>query len=812
MPSRTKRRELRRKRRDKNEKSPTPLNRHAAVIVQAIGGAAALLEQAPEGDATLPWCEAELTKTVNSLAASLGRYGRFAVCEVARMNFLPWSFMADANFLDTEGGPARLELLSLLAAASDVSRDPAARDIWHQLEVWKTEVDKIIHLSAMVHLFRATASGTFDPMTKIQASTRASEVQIRNLSYPDMLKSTLEDLFDEPGIRNALNNLFGFDLNIAIDVLEACEDIQAGRMSDRLNTMMMRIQEAQANQADFTPEELQELGTQIYSDMWDPSDSEISLTPEEVAEKLGTSAETVRSVFIEFALDTKLGSPASVVENFTTGDNALRTHPLISDASGLRFMLVHPSLTLPSIRENFEQRLKGSPYWDEYQAHRGKYLETEAERCLSLVLPGARTLSGFEYFVPVDEIEERGVPAGYTKLVEGDLLFLLDDAAVITEAKAVAVAPAARAGHTRRLRNDITRIITKAAEQADRLKDRIEKDGGFRLRDNTWVDASAVREIHTIAVSLEDLSSVSTATADLVEAGLLDKDSIPWTVSLNDLRLVTQLVDDSAVAAFLLYLRRRRHPEATKMYSAADELDFFLYFFENGLYVQPDPELMKDELKHIKEVRVRDRRRRKEQLRARKFISSHTDALDAWHWYQIGISDTPADKPVLKGSPALPIVRELQQRKDFGWCSIGATFLSGATGTQEAFMQTPTQLIRRAKADGRGHHVARPVGSSRKDAWLLVWAAEDTSVNLADATQLLRDYAQAKKYQLGMPRAAVLIFDIASADLKMVIYEGTPLIADARLEALVEKLQPADRWETSIPSLPNRKGSGIRGA
>ncbi len=780
--------------------------------METIGGAAALLEQAPDGDATLPWCEAELAKTVNSLSSSLGRYGRFAVCEVARMNFLPWSFMAGANFMDTEGGPARVELLSLLAAAADASRDPDSSDIWQQVEVWKTEVDKIIHLSAMVHLLRATVGGTLDPVIKIQASTRASEVQVRNLSYPDMVKSTLDDLFDEPDIKTALNNLFGFELHTAIDVLEACHDIQSDKMSDRMNNMMMRIQAAQANQAHLSAAELRELGTRIHEDMWDPGDSEVSVTPEEVGAKLGISEETVNSVFGEFALDANLGSPTSVVENFTTGDNALRTHPLMSDASGLRFMLVHPSLILPSIRENFEQRLKASSYWDEYQAYRGKYLEAETERRLSSVLPGARILSGFEYFVPVDEAEERGDPAGYTKLVEGDLLFLLDDVAVITEAKAVAVAPAARAGHTRRLRNDITRIITKAAEQADRLKDRIEKDGGFRLRDGNWVDANAVREIHTVAVSLEDLSGVSTATADLVEAGLLNKDSIPWTVSLNDLRLVTELVDDSAAAMFLLYLRRRRHPEATIMYSAADELDFFIYFFESGLYVQPDPDLMKNDLAHMKEERVRDRRRREEQLRARRFISSHTDALDAWHWYQIGISDTPADKPALKGSPALPLVRELQQRRDFGWCSIGATFLSGATGTQEAWMATPRQLIKRAKADGRGHHLARPVGTSRKDAWLFVWAVEDTSANLAEAMQLLRDYAKAKKYQLRMPRAAVLIFDIASGDLKTVMHEGSPLIADARLKALVEKLQPADKWEKSIPSLPKRKGTGIRGA
>lgn len=120
--------------------------------------------------------------------------------------------------------------------------------------------------------------------------------------------------------------------------------------------------------------------------------------------------------------------------------------------------------------------------------------------------------------------------------------------------------------------------MTRAAEQAGRLKERMEKDRGFRLRDGTWVNTENVREIHTMAVSLEDLSGVSTATADMLRAGLLDAESIPWTVSLNDLRLIVELVDPSAVAVFLLYLRRRRHPEATVVFAAVDELDFFLNF------------------------------------------------------------------------------------------------------------------------------------------------------------------------------------------------------------------------------------------
>ncbi len=784
------------------------IDRHGAIVMAVLAESAALLQRSPGGDATLPWLEQQLTKTISSLSTRLSRHSTFAVCEVARINLLPWTFMRGANFMDTEGGPARIELLTMLSATSPRTQEGDPPQIWAEIGEWKTAVDRIIQLSAMIGLFRAIEDGTLDPMAKIQASTRASEVLLRESSYADMVKTTLTDLFDTPQMKTVLINLLSFDLNDAINVLEACHEIQTDKFNDRLSAMMVELQEGMANQEDLSDAEKESIRNRLNG-TWDPSDDDISVSSAEIAAKLGTSENTVTAVLNQFVLPTELGSPEEVVSNFTTGDNALRTNPVISDGNG-RFMLVHPSLALPAIRENFEQRLKQSPSWNEYQSHRGKYLEDETSKCLSRVLPGADIRSGFEYFVPASDLEEAGDPAGYTKLVEGDLLFVLDDIAIIAEEKAVALAPSARAGNTRRLRSDLVRIVTKAAEQAGRLKERMEKDGGFRLRDGSWVSTENIREIHTMAVSLEDLSGVSTATADLLQAGLLDADNIPWTVSLNDLRLVIELVDPSATAMFLLYLRRRRHPEATVMFAAVDELDFFLYFFENGLYVQPDPDVMKAELPHMTNVRTGDRRRRKGQ--ARQFITSRTDPLDAWHAYETGVSDVPAAKPEITGSPTMALVRELQSRKGSGWCSIGATLLSGSTRTQQEWMNTSRELVKRFRVDGHGHHVTRPYGSNRADAWLLVWAVEDSATpEFGSATTLLTDYIRAKKYQMGFSRAAALIFDAKSGDLHTVLYDGSPLVADEKLKRLIEKLHPVDKWQKSIPKVRSSSRGGRGG-
>ena len=802
MTSRTRRRETRRRRRAKAEEGDRGIDRHGALIMNVLAKSAALLRQAPGGDATLPWLEEQLAETISSVSTGLSCYSTFAVCEVARLNLLPWTFMRGANFMDTEGGPARIELLTMLAAATPRAQDGNPPPIGRSFEKWKIAADNIIQLAAMTNLHRAIEGGVLDPMAKIQASTRASEVLLRESSYADMVKATLTDLFDPPPIKSALVDLLSFDLGHAVSVLEACDEIQIDKFNARMSAMMADLERGMANQDSLTDAAKDEIRDRLDG-TWDPSDGDVSASSAEIAQSLGIPETIVTAVLDQFVLPDGDAPPEEVVSNFTTGDNALRTNPVISDGKG-RFMLVHPALALPAIRENFEQRLKQSPSWDIYQAHRGKYLEDETAKCLSRVLPGAHVRSGFEYFVPASAAEEAGNPAGYTKLVEGDLLLLLDDVAVIAEEKAVALAPSARAGNTRRLRSDLVRVVTKAAEQAGRLKERMKQDGGFRLRDGSWVNTESVREIHTMAVSLEDLSGVSTATADLLQAGLLDADNIPWTVSLNDLRLIVELVDPTAVAMFLLYLRRRRHPEATVMFSAADELDFFLYFFENGLYVQPDPEAMKNELPHMTSVRTGDRRRRDGQ--ARQHITSRTDPLDAWHAYKTGVSDAPASKPEIVGSPTIPLLRELQHRRDHAWCSIGATLLSGSTRTQQEWMDTPKDLIKRARADGHGHSVTRPYGTNRTDAWVQVWAVEDTSASeFESAVDHLKDYVRAKKYQLGFPRAMALVFDSQSGELHSVLYDGSPLIADEYLEGLVAKLFPVDQWQKSLPKVPKAR-------
>ena len=110
-------------------------------------------------------------------------------------------------------------------------------------------------------------------------------------------------------------------------------------------------------------------------------------------------------------------------------------------------MLVHEALALPAVREVIETRLKAAGRSDTYLRHRGHWVENEAVDLLAGVVPAARILRGFNYFVPDPQSAvPQAVPEEYTKRVEGDGLILIDDVELIIEVKSVTLTAGARGG------------------------------------------------------------------------------------------------------------------------------------------------------------------------------------------------------------------------------------------------------------------------------------------------------------------------------------------------------------------------------
>ncbi|GHF22647.1 preprotein translocase subunit SecA [Pseudolysinimonas yzui] len=771
---------------------------HAEAVADSVARLAAVMHELLSADAPLDEADRQIELELDGLKIKLQQHRPERVVELARLACLPWA-IAGLIKPDTEGGIVKAELLSLIAlTSSGAATDGSAADevpnaLYQEAHEWAEAVGRIIQLLEARLLLTLKGAPEQD-LERVSMHARAREVWIRNTSYPDMIQTTHDRLFGHGSTPSALTAALGFDARDAHSVMTKLHELQTEGMNQRLEASFGFLDKASATPpSDPDPAHVAKM-REMWNTAWQPTANLVAISSTDVASATGLDIQVVEAVLDRFAVDLHTQTTREIVDGFMVGDNPLRTNPVIRTDRG-QFMLVHDALVQPAIRENLEQALKGLPAWDEYAKWRGDLLEDIGKVALEKVLPGATAYLGFDYFVPANDQEGLADPASYTKKVEGDMLFVLDDVAIIVEAKAVAITPAARAGDTRKLRRNLTDLISKASEQAARLQRRIEEDGGARLHAGGWLDLSHVREIHTVALSLEDLSGVATATSDLIDAGLLDQSHIPWVVSIHDLQIIVDVVDRPA--EFLLYLRRRRDPEVSLAYTAPDELDLFLYFYERGLYVAPDPVKMVAALPHLSAPSTGDLRRRAKQGRA--LISTRTDPLDAWHYSRVNSALPPAPKPTLSGSPMIGLADELQSRGFYAWLSLGATLLSGSTKVQAGWSRAPKQLLARSSRDGRERTLTVPIGNTLGDSWLLVWMSRPTQRDIGEITQLAHDYLKAKKYQLKFPRGAVLIYDEGTKELLDVAYDGTLPHPDPQMDRVIAKLLPVGAMASPPP-------------
>jgi hypothetical protein len=528
-----------------------------------------------------------------------------------------------------------------------------------------------------------------------------------------------------------------------------------------------------------------------------------------VAERTGYPQSTVEAVLDAFTF-RGCGDLEEALDRFFRGDNPLRTAPIVSDTSG-RLMLVHDALALPAVREVIETRLKEAGRHTIYEKHRGEWVENTAVDLLSGSLPMARILRGFDYFVPDPKAAVlETAPEAFTKRVEGDALLLVDDIAIIVEVNSVALTAEARGGVARRLRGKLRDIVTDAANQAGRLRERIVTDKRIRLDDDQWIDVSSIREIHTIAVGLEDLSGVTTATTALLAARVLKPDHIPWTVSLHDLRIVCELLERPS--ELLLYLRLRTAPAATWRYRAVDELDLFLLFLHRGLYVDPDPHRTAQSLPWTGLPSTVDIHRYEAQRP--ELVASHTEPLDLWYDSQFDSTAEPADKPqMIADQRLLELISQVMTTGSPGWLATTTALLEGDGNVQRRFGQHAADLAKLVRHDRQHHSIAHLIGETSGEHVLLVWACHGPHEDADAATTYLLPYLHAKKHQTGAHRAACMLFDPTGKHLLRLLYDNRPPVPDTEVDESAAHLVPLQEMKRGRPQpirIPKDRSQGRR--
>jgi hypothetical protein len=716
---------------------------------------------------------------------------------------------------------AHLELVALVLVCRDAvtppSGDPSDADRGFNPEDVRVAAAEAMAAGAMLPLFEAPPSS--DPFSQVLFQSTQREIMMRNPVYPHMLLDTLRGLFGDAAVESDCRDVLGFTGLEAVNVLEQARLMSITALQERFDRLLaardamlpvIRAHRAAAGaDGKDTPESLPEEHTVAIRGMMSALDDLTTnvgdsavLDVDELARRTGYPVSSVTAVLDAFTLNG-LVDIAETVERFFTGDNPLRTAPIITDGDGSR-MLVHDGLALPAVREVIESRLKAAGKVAAYDRHRGQWVEDHAVDLLAGLFPGAAVHRGFDYFIPDPEAAPpQTSPRDYTKRVEADGLILIDDVALIIEVKSVALTAEARAGVSRRLRGKLRDIVTAAAKQADRLRQRILNDGALRLNDGEWLDVSGVREVHTIAVGLEDLSGVTTATALLVHAGVLVSGHIPWTVSVHDLRIICELTERPS--ELLLYLRRRTQPETTSMFLAVDELDLFLLFQGRGLFVEPDPNRLAEIFPGTGPPSVAAQRRYAEQQP--EMIPGRTRPLDAWYASVLDPAKPPADKPRFTGDQKLlHLVDAVTALCAPGWLSTATLLLEGSAKAQHSFGGIAAKLAREVKRDGQHHMLTWLTADSTGRPCVLVWVCAGLDESDEDLEQELTDYLAAKKYQVKAYRAACMVFDPRTIELRRIIFDNRISNHDEKLERRAQQLVPPGRMTGTLMTGSRRPG------
>lgn len=699
---------------------------------------------------------------------------------------------------DHEGNLGALELVTLIACSRTVleqagpSGASAAQDP-PNIPLIRAAADAALEAG----LFRGQFLSAEDthPTAELSSRLTTQEANLRSTSYPHMVRETLQVLLDAPEVDVDLEAAAGFN---AHELLAVVDELGAVRNAG-WNARQRTARELALQDHDGRQEPAEEHLIEAQAAFWaNPSEIAV-LDPVSIAAATNISVDRVDRILEFFTCDVSHLDADTLADQFFDGVNPLRLRPILRHPSGRRY-LSNDALIVPAVRERVEEAFKtaANGSFDRYVRRRGKVVETAALELLQSIFPSAEARDSFKYFVPKDDTQR--TPEKYSLRVEGDGLLIIDDVALVLEVKSGALSNSARTGDVASLRDNLTKLLTSATDQADRTRARITEDHGLRLGNGSWLDLDHVREVHTIVVTLEDLGGLTALTDDLVTAGVLPQSLLPLTISLHDLRVIAELVQRPA--EFLLYLRRRTLPELTRQFLAPDELDLYMHMLQQGLYVEPDPDRLAAEVPHHTPT-VAERRRFKAQRP--QWLTTRTGPLDAWYFYRLGHRETAAPQPQLQANPALlALVDHLTGRREPGWLAITTALLSCSRATQHAFAGYPADLAAKTRLDGTSHSVTTVLGDRAQTTIVLTFATVPAAAGTSPERLRgwARRYISAKKHQLQIVRGAMLLFD-SNGNYHVSVFRNTRPQPDPALDAdvIALGLRSVDRMNASQASM-----------
>ena len=286
-----------------------------------------------------------------------------------------------------------------------------------------------------------------------------------------------------------------------------------------------------------------------------------SILPKEILEQL--------SINVGENIDFKKGK----IAYFPNNETLIYDKPLIKIDD--EYYCFNPALIIYNLHTIIENIIISiippAKHQKNYYKKKGEYLEDKSLEIFQKILPNSEVYKNLKYGID-DEI---------------DGLVVYDNNIFIIEAKSNKFTRGAKKGNINKIKRNTKDIVERAYQQAIRAKKYILENKESEFRDNNKktvlkISREKINNIYLINTTLEPLNHISTNLTSLQEFGFIQNDEWIWSVYLNDLRIISEILDSPS--EFLVYVDRRIKFNDYPQIIMAEEIDIFGYFLSEGLY------------------------------------------------------------------------------------------------------------------------------------------------------------------------------------------------------------------------------------
>lgn len=543
---------------------------------------------------------------------------------------------------------------------------------------------------------------TPDALDQLRFQALLKSFLIGDMAYHHHRIELTREIFDP--ISEDLQRIFGFTVHDVLRIGEGVQQIMSQRLytrGDDIKNIIKNLLRAvkvyrlkHRIEGEFPAEILMELGDLKPSEAKERATTigiawvffnlgeTFTFTAEDISTEVGLDTGLVENYLKLFSLE--FGKVDPKYYRFPAPTHPLRTKPIIR--VGDKYFCPLPPSIYSDLRLGLEEYLnpanknainRDKNVWNKYEKARSSYLERKTIEYLSNSLKFAESYSNLKYTIEV---------AGEKLDAELDGLLMLDNTLFLVEAKAGTLSQPARRGAPSMI-EDIKELVENAYSQALRAKKYIIESARpeFNLLNGKKISISKekVSQIFLVNVTLENLDSFIVNLHRLQDLGLISEGEFPWSVSITDLRVISEIVETSS--AFIHYLGRRLRINDLRFVEAHDELDWFCHYLQEGLYFE-----------HLKKSAQKDHW---------LTLNSYTTSLDDYYYHLLGLRQEPADKP---RQPMPEIFRqfidELELVHKSGYLKAACALLDMGDESRRDFSKAVQETRKRTIHDRRAHN------------------------------------------------------------------------------------------------------------